>query len=158
MYFCCIVSMQVAVLLLAFFSSFRTTNCKVAVLPRIHIFDNISFKSKPLQMKLIPKLHSNILGILTSKRRGAKAFNQCRTNTLQWYFWVWTVPAGKISQWVCSIQQEFYRHTHMDNILTYLCTNSVRFKGRNSLKTFEKKKRLTHPTTFRVGHFYRFTW
>ena len=25
-----------------------------------------------LQMKLIPKLHSNILGILTSKRRGQK--------------------------------------------------------------------------------------
>ena len=67
MYFCCR-----TVVLVFFFSCFRTTNCKVAVLPRIHIFDNVSFKSKLLQMKLIPKLHSNILGILTSKRRGQK--------------------------------------------------------------------------------------
>ena len=52
------------------FASFRTASCKVAVLPRLHIFGNNSFKSGPLQTKLIPKLNSNVLNILTSKREG----------------------------------------------------------------------------------------
>ena len=49
-----------------FLASFRTA--AVAVLPRIHIFGNNSFKSGPLQTKLIPKLNSNVLNIFTSKR------------------------------------------------------------------------------------------
>ena len=52
------------------FASFRTTSCKVSVLPRIHNFGNNSFKSGPLQTKLIPKLNSNVLNILTSKGEG----------------------------------------------------------------------------------------
>ena len=52
---------------LGIFASFRTASCKVAVLPSIHIFGNNSFKSGPLQTKLIPKLNSNVLNILTSK-------------------------------------------------------------------------------------------
>ena len=52
------------------FASFHTVSCKVAVLPRIHNFGNNSFKAGPLQTKVIPKLNSNVLNILTSKREG----------------------------------------------------------------------------------------
>ena len=66
------------------FASFRTASCKVAVLPRVHIFGNNSFKSGPLRTKLIPKLNSNVLNILTSKREGKKLLNNAKINTFQW--------------------------------------------------------------------------
>ena len=124
-------------------------SCKLTNKPRIHIFDNNS-------IQIWDRCKWNLYRscILMSwvcwhrKDVGAKAFNQCRTNTLQWYNLVLNITSWQDFTVVCSIQQEFCRHTHMDNRLTYLYTNYFRFRGRNSLKTFEeKKKRLTHPST-----------
>ena len=59
-YFCCILSLQVAVLLMQYFSGFRTTKCKVAYSQEFS-FDDNSIKSRSLQIKLVPKLISNVL-------------------------------------------------------------------------------------------------
>ena len=120
MYFCCIISMQVdmmqvAVLLFQyFFSSFRTTNCKVAVLSRIHIFDNNSFKSQPLQTKLIQKLHSNVLSIFKSKRWD-KSLKSMQNEHFTMVYLVLNSTSRSYFTVMCSIQREFCRGTHMDN-------------------------------------------
>ena len=50
-----------------FFSSCRNWNWKIAVFQVFFVFDDISVKSRSLQMKLIWKLISNILNILAIK-------------------------------------------------------------------------------------------
>ena len=96
------------------FASFRTASCKVAVLQSIHVLGNNSFKSRPLQTKLISKLNSIILNILTSKKEG-KTFKQCRNKHFSMVHVVLIGTSWQYLTVVCSIQHEFCRFTHMDN-------------------------------------------
>ena len=96
------------------FASFRTASCKAAVLQRTYNFGNNSFKSGPLQTKLIPKLNSNVLNILTSKREG-KTFKQHRNKHFSMVHIVLMSTSWQYLTVVCSIQHEFCKITHMDN-------------------------------------------
>ena len=50
------------------FSSCRTQNFQIAVLPETRVFENNSVKSLSLQMKLIPNVILNMLNVLTLKK------------------------------------------------------------------------------------------
>ena len=61
------------------FSSCRTQNFQIAVLPETRVFENDSVKSLSLQMKLIPKVILNMLNVLTLKKEQENALNNAET-------------------------------------------------------------------------------
>ena len=65
---------------LMFFSSCRTSDWKIAVLKAFSIFDNISVKSRSLQIKLKPNVIFNMLIILALKMRWKTVLNTVETN------------------------------------------------------------------------------
>ena len=69
---------------LMFFSSCRTSDWQIAVLKAFSVFDNISVKSRSLQIKLIPNVISNMLIILALKMRWKTVLNNAETNIFRW--------------------------------------------------------------------------
>ena len=81
-----------------FFSSCRTSDWLIAVLKAFSVLDNISAKSRSLQMKLIPNVISNMLIILVLKMRWKTVLNTVETNIFLWDMLFLAVPADSVSR------------------------------------------------------------
>ena len=68
------------------------------VLKAFSVFDNISVKSRSLQIKLIPNVISNMLIILALKMRWKTVLNNADTNIFRWDMLFLAVPAGSVSR------------------------------------------------------------
>ena len=62
------------------------------------VFDNISVKSRSLQIKLILNVISNMLIILALKMRWKRVLKNAETNIFGWDMLFLAVPAGSVSQ------------------------------------------------------------
>lgn len=122
MYFCCTISIQFAVLLFMYFFKCPYNELQSRRYPKNScFFYHNSFKSEPLQMKIIPKLNSKVLNISTSKRRG-KAFKQCKNKLFSMVLFVLNSTSWQDFTTVCSKQRVFCFYTQMDKRQTCLIT------------------------------------
>ena len=107
-----------------FFSSCRTSNWRIAVLKVFFVFDNISVNSRPLQMKLLSKLISNMLSILALKRSG-KCFLTPQKQSFLDGTGCFSGTSWQCFTMFCKLQQELTRFVSMDKSLTSLKSNYI---------------------------------